>query len=187
MSTAAAVASATEVSKWNIDPVHSIAEFRVKHMMISSVRGQFTGVTGALIFNESDLAKSQVDAVIDVSSIDTHDAQRDTHLKSPDFFDVEKFPTMTFRSSRITRKADGSLLVSGPLTLHGITKNVEFEVEGPTPPAKDPWGNTRVDVTAKTRVNRTDFGLNFNAALETGGVLVGEDVAITLELEFVKA
>ena len=187
MSTAPAITSATAVSKWNIDPIHSIAEFRVKHMMISSVRGQFTGVTGTLTFNESDLAQSQVEAVIDVSTVNTHDAQRDTHLKSPDFFDVEKFPTMTFKSSRVTRKADGSLVVSGPLTVHGITKEVAFEVEGPTPPAKDPWGNTRVGVTAKTKVNRTDFGLNFNAALETGGVLVGEDVTITLELEFVKA
>lgn len=187
MSTAPAIASATVVSKWNIDPVHSIAEFRVKHMMISSVRGQFTGVTGTLTFNESDLAQSHVEAVIDVSTINTHDPQRDTHLKSPDFFDVEKFPTMTFKSSRVTRKGDGSLTVSGPLTVHGTTKEVEFMVEGPTPPAKDPWGNTRVGVTAKTKVNRTNFGLNFNAALETGGVLVGEDVAITLELEFVKA
>lgn len=187
MSTAPTFSSAAAISKWNIDPVHSIAEFRVKHMMISSVRGQFTGVTGILTFDESDLAKSQVEAVIDVSTINTHDAQRDTHLKSPDFFEVEKFPTMTFKSSRVTRKADGNVVVTGPLTVHGITKEVEFEVEGPTPPAKDPWGNTRVGVTAKTRVNRTDFGLTFNAALETGGVLVGDDVAITLELEFVKA
>lgn len=187
MSSPATVSSAAAVSNWNIDPVHSIAEFRVKHMMISSVRGQFTGVTGTLTYNESDLGKSRVEAVIDVSTINTHDSQRDTHLKSPDFFDAEKFPTMTFKSTRVTRKGDGSLAVSGPLTVHGITKEVEFEVEGPTPPAKDPWGNTRVGVTAKTRVNRTDFGLTFNAALETGGVLVGEDVAITLELEFVKA
>lgn len=187
MSAVPILSSTATVSKWNIDPVHSIAEFRVKHMMISSVRGQFTGVTGTLTFNESDLAKSQVEAVIDVSTIDTRDAQRDGHLKSPDFFDVEKFPTMTFASSRVTRKANGSVSVTGPLTLHGITQEVAFEVEGPTPPVKDPWGNTRVGVTAKTKVNRTDFGLTFNAALETGGVLVGEEVAITLELEFVKA
>jgi polyisoprenoid-binding protein YceI len=187
MTTAPTLSSAAAISKWNIDPVHSIAEFRVRHMMISSVRGQFTGVSGTLTYNESDLAKSQAEAVIDVSTIDTRDAQRDGHLKSPDFFDVEKFPTMTFRSSRVTRRADGSLIVAGPLTLHGITNEVEFEVEGPTPPVKDPWGNTRVGVTGKTRLNRADFGLNFNAALETGGVLVGEEVAVTLELEFVKA
>jgi polyisoprenoid-binding protein YceI len=156
-------------------------------MMISSVRGQFTGVTGTLTYVESDVSRSSVEANIDVASVNTHDAQRDAHLKSPDFFDVEKFPALTFRSTRITRKSDGSVAVAGPLTIHGVTREVEFAVEGPTPPMKDPWGNTRIGVTATTRINRTDFGLNFNAALETGGVLVGEDVNITLELEFVKA
>lgn len=177
----------TAVSTWKIDPVHSIAEFRVKHMMISSVRGQFTGVTGSLTYNEADPAQSRVEATIDAASIDTRDPQRDTHLKSPDFFDVEKYPTFTFQSSRVTRKSDGTLAVAGPLTMHGATKEVEFTVEGPTPPVKDPWGNTRVGVSATTKVNRKDFGLSWNAALETGGVLVGEDVSITLELEFVKA
>lgn len=185
MSTAAPV-SATSTT-WQIDLVHSIAEFRVKHLMISNVRGQFTGVSGKLTFNEADLAQSHVEASIDVATIDTRDAQRDTHLKSPDFFDVEHFPALTFSSSHVTRKSDGSVVVAGPLTMHGITREVEFEVEGPTPPVKDPWGNTRVGVTAKTRVNRTEFGLTFNAAMETGGVMVGEDVSITLELEFVKA
>lgn len=178
---------AAAVSTWNIDPVHSIAEFRVKHMMISSVRGQFTGVKGSLAYNESDPAQSQVEATIDVSTINTHEPQRDTHLRSADFFDAEKYPTFTFKSSRVTRRADGSLAVSGPLTMHGTTKEVEFAVEGPTPPTKDPWGNTRIGVAATTRLNRKDFGLTWNAALETGGVLVGEDVSITLELEFVKA
>jgi polyisoprenoid-binding protein YceI len=178
---------ATAVSTWNIDPVHSIAEFRVKHMMISSVRGQFTGVKGSLTYNESDPAQSRVEATIDVASIDTRDAQRDTHLKSADFFDVEKYPAFIFKSSRVTRRGDRSLSVTGPLTMHGVTKEVEFAVEGPTPPAKDPWGNIRIGVAATTKINRKDFGLSWNAALETGGVLVGEDVSITLELEFVKA
>lgn len=177
----------TGVSTWNIDPVHSIAEFRVKHMMISSVRGQFTGVTGSLTYNESDFAQSHVEASIDVATINTHDPQRDTHLKSADFFDVEKYPTFTFKSSRVTRKSDGALAVAGPLTMHGATKEVEFAVEGPTAPVKDPWGNTRIGVSATAKVNRKDFGLTWNAALETGGVLVGEDVSITLELEFIKA
>lgn len=175
------------VSTWNIDPVHSIAEFRVKHLMISSVRGQFTGVSGSLTYNESDPALSTVEATIDVSTIDTRDPQRDTHLKSPDFFDAEKYPTFTFRSSRVSRRANGGLSVVGPLTMHGTTKEVEFAVEGPTPPTKDPWGNTRIGVAATTKINRKEFGLTWNAALETGGVMVGEDVAITLELEFVKA
>jgi polyisoprenoid-binding protein YceI len=178
---------ATPVSAWNIDPVHSLAEFRVKHMMISSVRGRFTGVTGSLSYNESEPAQSHVEATIDVASIDTRDPQRDTHLKSADFFDAEKYPTFAFRSSRVTRKSDGSLSVAGPLTMHGATKEVEFAVEGPTPPVRDPWGNTRVGVSATTKIDRRDFGLTWNAALETGGVLVGEDVSITLEMEFVKA
>jgi polyisoprenoid-binding protein YceI len=171
---------------WQIDPVHSIAEFRVKHLMISNVRGQFTGVSGTLTYDEGDLAQSHVEASIDVATIDTRDPQRDTHLKSADFFDVEKFPTLTFKSSRVTRAADGGVIVAGPLTIHGVTREVEFEVEGPTPPVKDPWGNTRVGVTAVTKINRTEFGLSFNAAMETGGVMVGEIVTITLELEFVK-
>lgn len=179
--------SSPSITKWNIDPVHSVAEFRVRHMMISSVRGQFTGVTGTLTYDESDISRSSVEANIDVATVNTHDAQRDAHLKSPDFFDVEKFPALTFRSTRVTRKSGGTVAVAGPLTIHGVTREVEFAVEGPTPPMKDPWGNTRIGITATTRINRTDFGLNFNAALETGGVLVGEDVNITLELEFVKA
>lgn len=174
-------------STWNVDPVHSMAEFRVKHLMISNVRGRFTGVTGKLVYDPADLAKSSVEASIDVSTIDTRDPQRDTHLKSPDFFDVEKFPALTFHSSRVTRKADGSIFVAGPLTIHGVTREVEFEVEGPTPPVKDPWGNTRIGVSASTKIDRREFGLTFNAALETGGVMVGEEVAITLELEFVQA
>jgi polyisoprenoid-binding protein YceI len=177
---------AAALSTWNIDPVHSIAEFRVKHLMISSVRGQFTGVTGSLTYNESDLTESSVEATIDVASINTHDPQRDTHLKSADFFDAEKYPTFTFRSSRVTRRADGSVNVAGSLAMHGAAKEVEFAVEGPTPPTKDPWGNTRIGVVATTKINRRDFGLTWNAALETGGVMVGEEVSITLELEFVK-
>lgn len=178
--------SSAATTTWKIDPVHSIAEFRVKHMMISNVRGQFTGVTGSLTWNESDPTSSGVEASIEVATIDTRDPQRDTHLKSPDFFDAEKFPAITFRSSRVARKGDGTLTVAGPLTLHGVTREVEFAVEGPTPPVKDPWGNIRIGVAAKTKIDRRDFGLTFNAALETGGVLVGEDVAITLEIEFVK-
>jgi len=178
---------ATAVSTWNIDPVHSIAEFRVRHLMISSVRGQFTGVAGQLTYNESNPTQSRVEATIDVSTLNTHEAQRDAHLKSPDFFDVEKYPTFTFKSSHVTRRADGTLAVAGQLSMHGSTKDVEFAVEGPTPPTKDPWGNTRIGVAATTKIHRKDFGLNWNAGLETGGVMIGEEVSITLELEFVKA
>lgn len=184
MSTASVPATTTT---WTIDPVHSAAEFRVKHLMIANVRGRFTGVSGTLTYNAADISQSRIEASIDASTIDTRDPQRDTHLKSPDFFDVEKFPALTFHASRVTRRADGSLAVAGPLTIHGVTREVEFAVEGPTPPVKDPWGNTRVAVTATTHINRRDFGLEWNAALESGGVLVGEEVAITLELEFVQA
>ena len=179
--------SPASTTTWNVDPVHSVAEFRVKHMMISNVRGRFTGVAGKLTFNPGDVTQSRVEASIDVATLDTHDPQRDTHLKSPEFFDAGKFSALTFHSSNVTRKADGRISVSGPLSIHGVTRDVEFEVEGPTPPVKDPWGNTRVGVTATTTIDRREFGLTFNATLETGGVMVGEDVHISLELEFVQA
>ena len=180
-------AAQTTTSTWNLDPVHSVAEFKVKHMMISNVKGQFTGISGALTFDEGDITNSRVEATIDVSSINTRDAQRDAHLKSADFFDVEKYPSLTFRSTRVERIGDGELAVTGDLTIHGVTKQVVFQVEGPTPPNKDPWGNTRVGLSATTKINRKDFGLTWNAALETGGILVGEEVTITLDVQFIKA
>jgi polyisoprenoid-binding protein YceI len=177
----------TTVTTWNLDPAHSVAEFKVKHMMISNVKGHFAKVTGTLTFDESDLAKSSVEAVIEAASIETRDAQRDAHLKSADFLDVEKFPTLSFKSTGITLVRDGELAVEGNLTIRGVTKKVLFTVEGPTPPAKDPWGNTRVAISATTKINRKDFGLTWNAALETGGILVGEEVTITLDAQFVRA
>jgi polyisoprenoid-binding protein YceI len=174
-------------STWNIDPVHSVAEFKVKHMMISHVKGQFTGVKGVLTHSESDPTKSHVEATIDAASITTRDPQRDEHLKSADFLDVAKFPVLTFKSTGITRKGDGELAVAADLTIHGITRNVVFNVEGPTAPGKDPWGNTRIGLSATTKINRKDFGLHWNAPLETGGILVGEEVTITLDVQFVKA
>jgi polyisoprenoid-binding protein YceI len=177
----------TSVTTWNIDPVHSVAEFKVKHMMISNVKGQFTGVSGKLSLDEADITKSKVEATIDAASINTRDEQRNTHLKSADFFDVEKFPTLGFTSARIVRDGDGELSVEGELTIHGVTRNVNFAVEGPTAPGKDPWGNTRIGISATTKINRKDYGLTWNAALETGGILVGEEVTITLDVQFVKA
>ncbi|HEV3332826.1 MAG TPA: YceI family protein [Bryobacteraceae bacterium] len=177
----------TETAVWNIDPVHSVAEFKVKHMMISNVKGQFTSVSGAMLLNEADLAQSRVDASVETASITTRDAQRDAHLKSADFFDVEKFPTLSFKSTRVARTGSGELAVTGDLEIHGVTREVVFTVEGPTPPAKDPWGNTRVGLSATTKINRKDYGLTWNAALETGGILVGDDVTITLDVQFVRA
>ena len=177
----------TTTTTWNIDPAHSAAEFKVKHMMISNVKGHFGKITGKLTLDESDLANSHVEAVIEAASIETRDAQRDAHLKSADFLHVEKFPTLSFKSTRIRLIRDGELAVEGDLTIRGITRKEAFTVEGPTPPTKDPWGNTRVAVSATTKINRKDFGLTWNAALETGGILVGDEVTITLDAEFVKA
>jgi len=185
MSTLATPQTAT--TTWNIDPVHSVAEFKVKHMMISNVKGQFPKVSGKLTLDESDLTKSKVETSIETASIETRDPQRDGHLKSPDFFHVEKFPTMSFKSTGIKIVRDGELSVEGDLTIRDITRKVLFTVEGPTPPARDPWGNTRIAVSATTKINRKDFGLTWNAALETGGILVGDEVTITLDVQFVKA
>ncbi len=146
---------------WNIDPAHSVAEFKVKHMMIANVKGQFPKVSGALFLNESDLANSHVEASIEAVSIHTRDDQRDAHLRSADFLDVEKFPTLTFKSKGIRIVRDRELSVEGDLTIHGVTRNVRFMVEGPTPPAKDPWGNTRAAISASTKINRKDFGLTW--------------------------
>ena len=185
MSTPAVPQTAT--TTWNIDPVHSVAEFKVKHMMISNVKGQFTKVTGVMTLDETDLTKSRLEASIEADSVHTRDAQRDAHLKSADFLDVEKFPALSFKSTRVTRTAEGELSVTGGLGIHGVTREVVFAVEGPTPPAKDPWGNTRVALSATTKISRKDYGLVWNTPLETGGILVGDEVTITLDVQFVKA
>jgi polyisoprenoid-binding protein YceI len=177
----------TAVTTWNVDPAHAVAEFKVKHMMISNVKGHFAKVSGTLTLDPSNLAESHVEASIEASSIETREPQRDAHLKSADFFDVEKFPTLNFKSTQVKALGDGELSVEGDLTIRGVTRKVVFTVEGPTPPVKDPWGNTRVAVSATTKINRKDFGLAWNSALETGGLLVGDEVTITLDVEFVKA
>jgi polyisoprenoid-binding protein YceI len=182
-----AASEVTATTTWNIDPVHSHAQFKVKHMMISNVKGEFTAVSGKLELNSADITKSRVEASVDATTINTREAQRDVHLKSADFLDVEKFPVLTFKSTRISKAGAEEIKVEGDLTIHGVTRNVAFEVEGPTPAMKDPWGNTRIGLSATTRINRKDFGVTWNSALETGGLLVGEDVTITLDVEFVKA
>ena len=171
---------------WNIDPVHSAAEFKVKHLMISNVKGTFGGLKGTLTLNDADPTLSSVQASVDVGTLNTGEAQRDGHLKSADFFDVEKFPEMTFHSTAVKSTGTGEYAVTGDLTLHGVTKAVTFAAEGPGATSRDPWGNLRVGVSATTKINRKDFGLVYNAALETGGVLVGEEVAITLDVEFIQ-
>jgi polyisoprenoid-binding protein YceI len=187
MSTQTLPEVATAATTWNIDPIHSNVEFKVRHMMISNVKGQFKGLTGTLKLNNADRTESGVEVSIDAATINTNDAQRDAHLKSADFFDVEKFPTLIFKSNRVSKNKDGVITVAGDLTIHGVTRNVVLEVEGPSAPTKDPWGNTRIGLSATTRVNRKDFGLTWNAALETGGILVGDEVNITLDVQFIKA
>lgn len=172
---------------WKIDPAHSGAEFKVRHMMISNVKGSFSSLSGTLVENTIDSTQSTVEATIDIATVNTGDAQRDGHLKSGDFFDAEKYPTMLFRSTKVEKKGEGEYKVTGDLTLHGVTKPVVFDVEGPSTPGKDPWGNTRIGLSATTKINRKDFGLSYNAALETGGILIGEDVTISLEVQFVQA
>jgi polyisoprenoid-binding protein YceI len=177
----------TSTTTWNIDPAHSVAEFKVKHMMIANVKGQFSKISGVLVLDEPDPANDHVEATIEAASIHTRDEQRDTHLKSADFFHVEEFPTLHFKSTGIEVVGEGELSVEGDLTIRGVTRKVHFAVEGPTPPTKDPWGNTRLAISASTKINRKDFGLTWNAALETGGILVGDEVTITLDVEFMKA
>ena len=187
MSTLAAPPNSATTTSWNIDPAHSVAEFKVRHLMISNVKGHFARMAGTLTIDQTDLTKSHAEASIEAASIETRDAQRDAHLKSIDFLHVEEFPTLSFRSTRIRPAGEGELTVEGDLTLRGVTREVSFFVEGPTEPVKDAWGNTRVAVSATTKINRKDFGLVWNGALEAGGILVGEEVTITLDVEFVKA
>jgi polyisoprenoid-binding protein YceI len=174
------------VTTWKLDPAHSHAEFKVKHMMISNVRGSFTGLSGTLQLDESDYTHSTVEASIPVGTLETGDDQRDGHLKSPDFFDAEKFPTLAFKSTNIDSAGGANYSVTGNLTLHGVTKPVTFSVEDVSEPSKDPWGNQRIGLSASTKLNRKDFGLTWNSALETGGVLVGEEVTVSLEVQFIK-
>jgi len=172
--------------KWNIDPSHSTAEFTVRHMMITNVRGRFGKLEGTVEYDPARPELSKFEATIDASSIDTRDEKRDAHLRSADFFDVEKNPTITFKSTQIKKTGDGFEAL-GDLTMHGITKQVTLEIEGPTEETKDPWGNSRIGASAHGKINRKDWGLNWNAALEAGGVLVGETVKISLEVSLVKA
>ena len=171
---------------WKIDPAHSSAHFVIRHMMITNVRGGFSGVQGTVVYDPADLSASSVDVTIDKKSLSTGDATRDTHLKSPDFLDVEKYPTITFKSEKISKDGDG-LKVIGDLTMHGVTKEVALNVDGPTGEQKDPYGNIRVGASATTKIKRSDFGLTWNAALETGGIMLGDDLKLEVDVSLIKA
>lgn len=172
-------------TQWQIDPTHSSVSFSIKHMMIAKVHGGFEKLSGTLSYDAANPSAAQVDVSIDASSINTREPQRDAHLKSADFFDVEKFPQITFKSKSVAGSA-GDLKVKGDLTIHGVTQEVTLDVDGPSSELKDPYGNIKIGVSASTKIKRKDFGLTWNAALEAGGVLVGDDVNITLEVQFVK-
>lgn len=174
------------MSIYQIDPAHSSAQFKVRHMMIANVKGEFDKVSGTVNFDPANPSTASLEATIDVASISTRDEQRDAHLKSADFFDVEKFPAITFRSEKVTAMGGENFTVTGDLTIHGVTKEVKLEVDELTDEAKDPWGSVRRGASAKTRINRKDFGMTFNVALEAGGFLVGEEVDLTIDVELIR-
>lgn len=172
-------------STWNIDPDHTNVGFQVRHLMISNVKGVFGKVEGVITLDDNDLTKSKVEVSIDTSSVNTGNNKRDDHLRSPDFLDSAKFPSMKFVSKKVIKQGDHYQIV-GDLTIRGVTKETVLNVDSYSPEAKDPWGNTRRGATATAKINRQDFGLTWNKALETGGVLVGDEVAINLEVEAIK-
>lgn len=180
------VAGAALASEWDIDATHTTAQFSVKHMMVTTVRGTFDKVAGTVNLDDKDLTRSSVEVVIDASSIDTREPKRDAHLKSPDFFDVAKTPSITFKSTKVERAGKGKLKVTGDLTMHGVTRPVALNVEGPSPELKNPWGKTVRAFVATGKINRKDWGLNWNKALEAGRVLVSDEVQLQIDAEVVQ-
>ncbi len=170
-------------SVWQIDPVHTTPQFAVRHLMVSTVRGEFGKTSGTFTLDEQDITKSTLEATIDAASINTRVEKRDADLKSPNFFDVEKYPTLTFKSKKFETVGEGKFKVTGDLTIHGVTKEVVLNVEGTTKPFKDPGGKMRIGGMATTRINRKDFGLTYNKVLESGGLIVGDEVDITIDAE----
>ncbi|HKD50293.1 MAG TPA: YceI family protein [Candidatus Acidoferrum sp.] len=182
LSRPAAAASST----WQIDPQHSSAQFAVRHLGLSTVRGAFSKVSGTMQLDDQDVTKSTIEVTIDVNTVDTREPDRDKDLRSERFFDVAHFPTMTFKSKKVEQVAPGKLRVTGDLTIHGTTKEVVLDVDGLTAPAKDPWGNQRIAASATTKINRQDYGVKWNAKLDNGGVVVGDDVNITIDVEMIQ-
>ena len=181
-----ATSQGTKPTQWQIDPAHSAAHFSVRHLMISNVRGEFSKLSGSVLIDSADMSRSSVEVHLETSSINTREPQRDEHLRSADFLDVANHPTMTFRSKHTVAAGPEHYKVTGDLTIRGVTKEVTFDVEGPTAAVKDPWGNVRAGINATAKINRKDFGLVWNALLEGGGVMVGDEVSITIEAELVQ-
>jgi len=184
LSSASTAASAAQA--WDIDASHSSASFKVRHLMVSHVRGELGPITGTVSIDDHDVTRSRVEVSIDASKIATRDEKRDEHLRSADFLDVANHPTVTFKSTRVERAGGDELRVTGDLTIRGTTRPVTLTVESLAPAVSDPWGNTKRGATAHAKINRKDWGLAWNVGLEAGGVLVGEDVAIELEVELLK-
>ena len=182
-SAAPAVKPAPQAGVWEIDSSHSSAAFKVRHLMVSHVKGELGPVTGLVAIDDADLSRSRVDVKIDARAIDTRDAKRDEHLRGADFLDVGNHPTVTFTSSQVKAGKAGALSVTGNLTIRGVTRPITLEVEGLAPAVTDPWGNVKRGATARTSLSRKDFGLTWNMGLETGGVLVGDKVDIEIEVE----
>lgn len=173
-------------SAWQIDPDHSNLQFKIQHLTVSNVKGTFTKAKGVVIIDNQNISNSKVDLTIDASSINTNQVKRDEHLRSPDFFDVAKFPMITFVSKKVTQAGANRLKVAGHLTIRDITREVVADVEGPTLEVKDPGGNFRRGATGTTRINRKDFGISWNKVLDTGGLVVGDEVDITVEIELIR-
>ena len=176
----------SQAAAWQIDPDHSSFQFKVRHLMVSNVKGDFTKVKGTVTMDDKDTSNLNVELTIDAASVNTGHAQRDEHLRASDFFDVAKYPTIIFVSKKVVKDGPDRLKVTGDLTMHGVTREVTVNVEGPTQEIKDPRGNFRRGAAGTARINRKDFGLIWNRALETGGVVVGEDVDIFVEIELIK-
>jgi len=182
----AALPVLAQMADWQIDSSHSAAQFSVRHLMVSNVRGHFGKMTGTARMDLKAPSSATLDVIVDVGSIDTRQPKRDAHLKSPDFFDVEKFPTITFKSKQIEPAGAGKLKLTGDLTLRGVTREVTFDVEGPTPELKDAKGGGRTGASATAKISRKDFGMTWNRAIEAGGVTVGDEVTITIDVELVR-
>jgi polyisoprenoid-binding protein YceI len=180
------VPAAAPTARYEIDPAHTRASFAVRHMMVATVRGEFTKVAGSVALDAAHPERSHVEATIDASTVNTNVEMRDNHLRSADFFDVETFPQITFRSTAVRALGPESYAVTGDLTIRGVTKQVVLDVEAPDAEVKDPYGNTKRGATATTTVNRKEFGLHWNQALEAGGVMVGDSVKVTIDLELTR-
>lgn len=178
--------AAVPAGTWELDSAHTAVQFKVRHLMVSNVRGDFEKVSGKITYDGDDISRSSAEITIDANSINTRVAKRDKHLKSPDFLDAEKYPLLVFQSKKVEKAGEGKLKVTVDLTIRGVTREVVLDVEGPTPPVKDPQGKMHVGGTASTTINRKDFGLTWNKAVEAGGLVVGDEVEIIIDIEIVQ-